>query len=241
MKRPTRAIAAGAGLAIALAVLAAGPPPAVRGATETNALPGFPAAGLPAQVRYIGRDPATGLANAVNDRVIAEVERSYEEYDVEDRVPVPPPPAAGPDVVAIAIPAINVDAPVARLGLDAAGRLDVPQDSSTVGWNPGFTALPGTGRSTFFAAHYVFGDAPGVFFHLADLVPGDLVQVTRSDAELLRYRVISVVDYPLESIDMGAILAGPEGSESLALMTCSGPGDGGSYPLRTLVLAVAAD
>lgn len=206
----------------------------VSGAAD---LPLFPSASLADQLRYVGRDGPTGLPNAVNDRYIAEVQRSFETYYVEDGEPVPPPSAAGPDVSVLTLPSLGVEAPVARLGLDRAGRLDVPQDAVTVGWNPGFTSLPGTGRASFFAAHYEYAGTPGVFFRLAELHPGDEVVVTRSDGVPIRYVVRSAVDYALEAIDMGAILLGLEGRESLALMTCSGPGDAGRYPLRTLVLA----
>ena len=197
----------------------------------------FPSSSLPEQLRYTGRDGSTGLPNAVSDRYIAEVQRSFDTYYAEDGEAIPPPPSAGIDIATLAIPSLGVEAHVMRLGLDRAGRLDVPQDSETVGWNPGFTSLPGTGQATFLAAHYEYAGTPGVFFRLSTLHAGDEVRVTRTDGAVLRYVVRSAVDYPLEGIDMGAILRGLEGRESLALMTCSGPGDGGRYPLRTLVLA----
>ena len=52
-----------------------------------------------------------------------------------------------------------------------------------------------------------------------------------------RYRVTSVVDYALGAIDMGALLKGREGIESITLMTCSGPPNEGEYAFRTVVLA----
>src|SRR6185437_14522737 len=78
--------------------------------------------------------------------------------------PVPPPPAVpGADVATLTVPALGIDAaPVKRYGVDEYGRLDVPQDNHTVGWNPAYAALPGTGGSTFFAAHYEFGGQPGI-------------------------------------------------------------------------------
>jgi hypothetical protein len=194
---------------------------------------------LAEQVRYIGRDPYTGLAATVGDRFIAEVEEAYEEYYEEDREPVPPPPVEGLDIARLRVPAIGIDAPVARFGLDAAGRLDVPQDTSTIGWNPAYTSLPGEGRSTFFAAHYEYGGVPGVFFGLFSLAANDVITVVLSDGAEHAYEVVSVLDYPLETIDMGALLTGLEDGESLVLMTCSGPGDGGRYPLRTVVIARA--
>jgi LPXTG-site transpeptidase (sortase) family protein len=189
------------------------------------------------QVYYLGRDPATGRAATVGDRFIAQVRESFANYYVEDGEPVPPPPAEGADIAAIAIPALGVAAPVRRFGLDAAGRLDVPQDSTTVGWNPAYASLPGAGGATFLAAHYEYRGAPGVFFRLASIREGDEIALTLTDGSIHRYRVASVVEYALEAIDMGALLRGREGVESITLMTCSGPGDGGRYPSRTVVLA----
>lgn len=189
------------------------------------------------QLRYLGRDPATGMPAVVNDRFIAEVEHAIARYGKDEAEPVPPPPAEGDDVTRLAIAAIGVDAAVARLGLDRFGRLDVPQDARTIGWNPGFSALPGTGGATFFAAHVQFGGMPGVFARLATLSPGDDIVVSLREGAVLRYRVTSVLDYRLESIDMGALLAGREGVESLTLMTCSGPLNEGEFQWRTVVLA----
>lgn len=222
-------------LGIALVTLAAG----AGGAPLADAGTAAPAgADFAAALRYIGRDPITGMPSRVDDHFIVANEEAIARYGMDAREPVPPPPALGPTVTAISVPALGiVDAPVARYGLDAYGRLDVPQDTSTVGWNPAYSALPGDGGATFFAAHYEYGGAPGVFFRLSTLTEGDEIEATIDDGTSYRYRVTSTVDYALATIDMGALLRGREGIESITLMTCSGPADGGEYPLRTVVLA----
>lgn len=190
------------------------------------------------QLRYIGRDTSTGLAAPVDDRFIAEVERSIERYGKDEGKPVPPPAVEGTDIVSLSIPRLKItEAPVARFGLDAFGRLDVPQDARHVGWNPAYNSLPGQGGSTFFAAHFEYGGLPGVFNKLSTLVGGDEVEVALSDGSRHRYRVTSTIDYNLAAIDMGAILFGREGRESITLMTCSGPPGADGYPARTVVLA----
>ena len=212
-------------------------PPAWPATAEPPDAPPFAAA-----LRYIGRDPLTGLPDRVDDRFIAAVERAVERYGKDAGEPVPPPPPGPVDIATLAIPAIGIDsAPVRRFGLDAYGRLDVPQDTVTVGWNPAYTALPGTGGSTFFAAHFEYLGRPGVFARLTALRPGDRVEVTLTDGSIYAYRVVSVVDYPLAAIDMGAILRGLEGRESVVLMTCSGPANEGEYAFRTVVLAERTD
>jgi LPXTG-site transpeptidase (sortase) family protein len=194
-------------------------------------------AGIVQQLRYIGRDPATGMPATVNDRFIADVARGVERYGKDEQKPVPPPPVDGADIVRLSIPKLGVAASVARFGLDNFGRLDVPQDRTTVGWNPGYSALPGRGAATFFAAHFEYAGAPGVFNRLSALASGDEVTVSVSDGSLYRYRVTSTIDYTIAAADMGALLAGREGAESLTLMTCSGPATADGYLLRTVVLA----
>jgi sortase (surface protein transpeptidase) len=221
-------------LGLAAAVVAVGRPGAPAQAQA-------PAATAPAsiaeQLRYIGRDGLTGMPTSVSDRFIAEVERAIERYGQDEVKPIPPPPVEDVDVVRLQAPAIGIDAPVGRYGVDRYGRLDVPQDSKTVGWNPAYNDLPGEGRATFFAAHFQFAGRPGVFNKLSSLAPGDEVTALLSDGTASTYRVTSTIDYALGVIDMGALLRGREGVESITLMTCSGPPNEGNFPLRTVVLA----
>ncbi|MGH2632725.1 MAG: class F sortase, partial [Tepidiformaceae bacterium] len=172
------------------------------------ALPAAPA--LASELRYIGRDTGTGMAAPVNDRFIAAVEKSIADYGKDAGTPVPPPPPVpGADVATLTVQALGIEsAPVERYGLDAYGRLDVPQDNHTVGWNPAYAAEPGTGGATFFAAHYEFGGKPGIFNQLSTLSAGDTITVGLTDGTQRSYRVTSAVDYNLAAIDMGAILQG---------------------------------
>jgi hypothetical protein len=200
------------------------------------------ATGLGAELRYVGRDPLTGMAARVDDRFIAEVERSIERYGKDPGQPVPPPSAGPIDITGLTVERLGLrSGPVARYGLDAYGRLDVPQDAATVGWNPAYNALPGEGGATFFAAHFEYAGRPGVFNRLSALTPGDEIEVFLSDGTRHRYRVTSNIEYALGTIDMGALLHGREGAESITLMTCSGPANEGEYAFRTVVLAERAD
>jgi LPXTG-site transpeptidase (sortase) family protein len=222
------------GVVCVAAIVARGPAMSDT-ATAAGAEP--QARGIGEQLRYIGRDQLTGMPAPVDDRFIAEVERAVERYGKDERAAVPPPPLDGPDVASLAIPKLGIDASVRRFGLDRFGRLDVPQDARTIGWNPAYTDLPGAGGETFFAAHFEYLGVPGVFSRLSTLVAGDEVTVRLSDGSTYTYRVTSTVDYPLGAIDMGALLFGREGVEAITLMTCSGPANEGEYALRTVVLA----
>lgn len=229
----------GAGLSVVLVVVFLGAAWDVQGASGNQVAR---ATGLGAELRYVGRDPLTGMPARVDDRFIAEVERSIERYGKDPGQPVPPPPAGPVDVDSLTIERLGLrDAPVGRYGLDAYGRLDVPQDTATVGWNPAYNSLPGEGGATFFAAHFEYAGRPGVFNRLSALLPGDELVVALSDGSRHRYRVTSNIEYALGTIDMGALLHGREGSESITLMTCSGPANEGEYAFRTVVLAERID
>lgn len=192
-------------------------------------------------LRYVGRDGLTGMPARVNDRFIAETERAIERYGLDAREPVPPPVPGPVDIAWLTVARLGISrAGVARYGLDAYGRLDVPQDTSTVGWNPAYCQLPGNGGATFLAAHVYFGGRPGIFARLSTLAGGDSLEIGLNDGAVHAYRVTSVVDYALAAIDMGAILRGREGIESVTLMTCSGPPNEGEYAFRTVVLAERA-
>lgn len=221
-----------------LAALTFGP-----GATKSQAAPGDgDRTSLSSQLRYLGRDPLTGMPARVDDRFIAEIEHAIERYGKDAGTPVPPPPVSGADVASVTIAKLGLsNVPVARFGLDAYGRLDVPQDARTIGWNPAYNELPGLGGATFFAAHFEYGGRPGVFNKLTTLQPGDSVSVRLTDGSEHRYAVTSTIDYDLAAIDMGAVLKGREGGESITLMTCSGPPGEDGYPSRTVVLAQKAD
>jgi hypothetical protein len=223
-------------MVLALALALACQPSLVSGSQAAGAT------GLGAELRYIGRDPLTGMPARVNDRFIAGVERSIERYGKDPGKPVPPPPPGAVNIASVTIERLGLhDAPVGRYGLDAYGRLDVPQDASTIGWNPAYNSLPGKGGATFFAAHFEYAGRPGVFHRLSALAAGDEIEVGLSDGSRHRYRVTSSIEYALGTIDMGALLHGREGKESITLMTCSGPANEGEYAFRTVVLAERAD
>ena len=140
----------------------------------------------------------------------------------------------------VALPALVVAGQLLQLlqpeGGTHFGRLEVPQDTSTIGWNPAYCALPGEGGATFLAAHVSYGGRPGVFARLSTLRAGDEVEIMLNDGASHRYRVTSTIEYALGTIDMGALLKGREGIESITLMTCSGPPNEGEYAFRTVVL-----
>jgi sortase (surface protein transpeptidase) len=82
-------------------------------------------------------------------------------------------------------------------------------------------------------------DGPAVFYHLAELKPGDPVSVLRSDGRRARFVVAAVREYPKTNFPAGQVYADVDRPE-LRLITCGGDFDQamGSYRDSIVVYAV---
>lgn len=140
----------------------------------------------------------------------------------------------------LTIPAIGVQTSLVRLGLTAAGALQVPASTAVAGWYDG-SPRPGAVGSSVIAGHIDSYAGPGVFFRLSSLRPGDLVYVRRADGTLVVFRVTGVRQYPKDKFPTAAVY-GPVPDPELRLVTCGGTFDRalGSYLSNTVVYAVEA-
>ena len=156
------------------------------------------------------------------------------------------PPASSAPVARLIIDKIGVDAPVVALGVDENGIPEVPDNPYDVAWY-NFSSKPGSGSNAVFAGHFdwtVNGQPViGVFYSLADLSVGDVIEVKLEDGTDYTYRVIgnlAILDGDKTAMDMMA--ATP--SDMVTLITCGGvwtpdPSDplGGRYDHRQVVRA----
>ena len=147
-------------------------------------------------------------------------------------------PVAAP--VSLEIPAIAVSTKLIRLGLTAAGALQVPASTSVAGWYTG-SSRPGAIGPAVIAGHIDSHVAPGVFYRLDELHAGDRVYVRRADGTLVVFRVTSVRTYAKTGFPTQAVY-GPTPDAELRLITCGGVFDAsrGSYLSNVVAYAVAA-
>lgn len=153
-----------------------------------------------------------------------------------DRAPAAAPvPAPAP--TAVRIPAIGIDAPVADIGLEPDGTLEVPHDVATAGWYV-HRAVPGEPGPAVLAGHVDSTRGPAVFFRLRELEPGARVDVERADGSVARFAVTG-----REQHDKGAFptdrVYGPTAGPALRLITCGGDFDrsSGHYEDNVVVFA----
>lgn len=156
------------------------------------------------------------------------------------------PPASSAPVARLIIEKIGVDAPVITLGVDENFIPEVPDNPNDVAWY-NWSALPGHGSNAVLSGHFdwtVNGQPViGVFYSLADLSVGDIIEVKLEDGTDYKYSVVgnlAVANDDSEAMDMMA----PTPSDMVTLITCGGvwtpdPNNplGGEYTHRQVVRA----
>ncbi len=142
-----------------------------------------------------------------------------------------------PTPTMIRIGDIGLEAPILSVGVDDRKQLDVPA-ADTVGWYE-HSSLPGQSGATVLAAHVDYGGQPGAFFNLADLLPGDSLEVVMSDGTVMRYRITGNTVYDKTELPAEEVFR-KSGETVLQLITCGGQFDPEerSYLANVVVTAV---
>lgn len=149
-------------------------------------------------------------------------------------------PAAAP--VRVAIPSIGVDAPLEVLSRDAADVLQPPVAWEAAGWYDE-SPVPGERGPSVIAGHLVATDGPAVFVDLGKLVPGDMVDVVRSDGSVAIFEVDRTISAERTDSFPSAEIYGPTPDAQLRLITCDGEydPDRGHWTRNMVVFASLVD
>ncbi|WP_225826437.1 class F sortase [Streptomyces naphthomycinicus] len=143
------------------------------------------------------------------------------------RPTVRPLPPAAP--VRLRIAAIGVNAPLIRVGLDAAGALRTPPRDKPgyAGWYGDGTA-PGSAGTAIATGHVdTPTGSPGVFYDLGALTEGATIEISRADRRTAVFAVRAVELYDRNAFPSKKVYGG-SGRPELRLITC-----GGGYTRRT--------
>jgi hypothetical protein len=150
-------------------------------------------------------------------------------------------PAAAVPPVRLAIPAIGLAAPVDQVGIVAAtGEYQVPSDVDRLGWYQFGPDLAATAGSIVVAGHVDgAGQGRGAFFRLAELAPGDRIDLADAAGTGYGFEVVAREVYPKEEIPLDRYFA-RDGELRLTLITCGGDFDSGArrYSDNVVVTAV---
>jgi hypothetical protein len=137
---------------------------------------------------------------------------------IDDLVTGPVLPQASP--VSVAIPRLGIASHLVRLGVDDQGTMQVPKDPADAGWYR-LGPPPGALGPAVIAGHVTWNQVPGVFFRLAAVRSGDLVEVARDDGWTAVFEVTQVRLYDKTEFPTGAVF-GPVDHAALRLITCGG-------------------
>ncbi|MGW2476660.1 class F sortase [Streptomyces sp. NPDC001665] len=142
----------------------------------------------------------------------------------------PVAPAAGPvvkplpyaPVARVAIPDIQVDAPVIDVNLDPDGWIETPppEDPNLAGWYQNGIA-PGQTGTSVIVGHVDNKAGPAVFYGLGSLKKGDHIEVDRSDDRVAVFEVYGVEVFAKNDFP-GARVYGDTGQPELRVITCGG-------------------
>lgn len=172
----------------------------------------------------------------------------------------PTPEPYDGDLVAMRIPALEVDAAVERTDLikvNERSQLDVPDDPHNVAWYPRY-GTPGIDGDTIYSAHKDYWpDIRGPFWALAELEDGDEIVLVMEDGREYVYEVFFQRRYRTEEVPMRDLIKAdraenpellrPADEEWITLITCGGEfvatseRGSGIYLHRDIVIARRVD
>lgn len=190
---------------------------------------------------------STGDLVSVTSTTSAAVPSAAEARPAENASEVVPAPSGTTEQssttelipISVMIPRIGVTSDLVDLGLNPDRTIEVPSDYDTAGWYQ-HRAVPGEPGPGVILGHVDSYTGPAVFFELSTLVPGDTVDVKRSDGSIARFSVSSVeqhgkeVDvFPTERVYRWTDEA------TLRLITCGGDFDRSSRSYTDNVVVFA--
>ncbi len=120
----------------------------------------------------------------------------------------------------MAIPSIQVDAPVVAVGLTNDGSMDVPKRAGDIGWFE-YSPRPGLRGNSIVAGHLDWQGSPGVFQKLASAKSGDAVIVRGADGVGHKYGVEWLREFPADGASPRVVFE-PLVAYGLTLITCGG-------------------
>lgn len=122
----------------------------------------------------------------------------------------------------VRIPAIQVDAPVVPVGLDASGWVSAPppEDPNLAGWFTGGVA-PGEKGTAVIVGHVDNQAGPAVFYGLGSLRQGNRVEVRRQDGKTAEFEVYANQVFSKKNFP-GDRVYRSKGAPELRVITCGG-------------------
>jgi len=119
------------------------------------------------------------------------------------------------------IPKISVSAPIIPVGVDATGKMQLPQNIAEVGWYS-LGSKPGEQGNAVIAGHLDSTTGAGaIFYHLHELEPRDNLYVTDELGNQYSFVVTRKEIYEFDKVPLDEVF-GKTSKKRLNLITCTG-------------------
>lgn len=140
---------------------------------------------------------------------------------ISDTSPEAVQPAEIVPPTGLSIGALDLDMPIAPVGVADDGSMEIPESASTAGWYR-FGATPGSDSgNVVVAAHVDDPSGLGPFSRIKELDDGDTVTVAMDDGTEATYRVTRSEQTSKQDVDMDLVFANTD-QHQLVLVTCGG-------------------
>lgn len=122
--------------------------------------------------------------------------------------------------VSISVDKINIKASIENVGLDSFNRMNVPKNYLNVGYyKPGYK-IGQKGNAAIDGHFDTPTGAPGVFYNLAKLAPGDEIKVFDNNNQVAVFSVTEVQSCPYRTFPIEKVF-GKSNVSMLNLITCA--------------------
>ncbi|QRP49145.1 class F sortase [Amycolatopsis sp. FDAARGOS 1241] len=122
----------------------------------------------------------------------------------------------------VSIPKIGAQSSLVSVAVNLQGKISVPSVKTPMqaAWYR-LSPVPGEVGPAVVLGHVDGDKKPGIFYRLKDLVPGDEVDIDRSDGKKLKFTVARVTQVPKDQFPEDAVY-GNSTKPELRLITCGG-------------------
>lgn len=118
------------------------------------------------------------------------------------------------------VESIGLDTAFIELGRQADGTMEVPERYDIAGWYK-YAPTPGEIGPAVIAGHLDSYKGPAVFYRLKELQPGQIIEVTRSDGTVVKFKIDAVRQFPQDNFPTKEVY-GNIPYAGLRLITCGG-------------------
>lgn len=139
--------------------------------------------------------------------------------------------------VLLNIPDVAIQTPLIQVGLNTDNTLEVPASYEVAGWYK-FSPTPGEIGPAVIVGHVDSYRGPAVFWRLSELLPGQIIEVTRQDGSVAKFSVTDVKQFDQNAFPSQEVYGNIDYA-GLRLITCGGTFNRatGNYSHNTVVYA----